>query len=271
MTVSVFVGTSVDGFIARRERRSRLSAGGRRRAARLQRIHRERRCARHRPQDLREGLDLRHLAIWGQAGRGSEQSPGRRVRGRGGVVEQMAGPPAGIVARLAATGAHHLYVDGGITIQRFLRAGLVQHLTITRVPVLIGDGIPLFGALPRDIRLRHVATRDFPAASCRPSTAWTADRSGRSRYAYGHVENRLDRHPRTSCTHRGIDRRDRRWRDGDRRSGNRRAGDWTARRRATGRPTLAHRDAHDRTSHGGPPHDQGLSPDPIVFANALVR
>src|ERR1700680_4414051 len=45
---------------------------------------------------------------------------------RGGVVEQMAGPPAEIVSRLAASGAHHLYVDGGITIQSFPRGGLVQ-------------------------------------------------------------------------------------------------------------------------------------------------
>src|SRR6185295_15536103 len=56
---------------------------------------------------------------------------------KGGVVEQMAGTPAEIVSQLAATGAHHLYVDGGITIQRFLRAGLIERLIITRVPVLI--------------------------------------------------------------------------------------------------------------------------------------
>ena len=81
----------------------------------------------------------------------------------GGNVEQMAGPPAEIVSRLAASGARHLYVDGGITIQEFLRAGLIERLIITRVPVLIGDGIPLFGSLPRDIRLRHVATRHYPS------------------------------------------------------------------------------------------------------------
>ncbi len=79
----------------------------------------------------------------------------------GGAVEQMAGPPAEIASRLAASGARHLYVDGGITIQRFLRAGLIQRLIITRVPVLIGEGVPLFGAVPRDIRLRHVATRHY--------------------------------------------------------------------------------------------------------------
>jgi dihydrofolate reductase len=82
---------------------------------------------------------------------------------KGGVVEQMAGTPAEIVSKLAATGAHNLYIDGGITIQEFLRAGLIQRLVITRVPVLIGEGIPLFGTLPGDIRLRHVATRQYPS------------------------------------------------------------------------------------------------------------
>ena len=78
-------------------------------------------------------------------------------------MEQMGGSPAEIVANLAASGAQHLYVDGGITIQRFLRAKLIDRLIITRIPVLIGDGIPLFGSLPQDIRLRHVVTRSYPS------------------------------------------------------------------------------------------------------------
>ena len=80
---------------------------------------------------------------------------------RGAMVEQMSGDPADIVSQLAARGIRHVYVDGGITIQRFLQAGLIQRLIITRVPVLIGTGIPLFGALPRDIVLKHVATRQY--------------------------------------------------------------------------------------------------------------
>jgi len=78
-------------------------------------------------------------------------------------IEWMTGRPSEIVSRLAARGATHLYVDGGITVQRFLHEGLIQRLIITRVPVLIGAGIPLFGALPRDIRLNHVATREYPS------------------------------------------------------------------------------------------------------------
>jgi dihydrofolate reductase len=77
------------------------------------------------------------------------------------VVEHMSGAPAEIVSRLAARGIGHIYVDGGITIQRFLQAGLVQRLIITRVPVLIGAGIPLFGAIPHDMILRHVVTRAY--------------------------------------------------------------------------------------------------------------
>jgi dihydrofolate reductase len=79
----------------------------------------------------------------------------------GAVVERMSGEPAEIVSRLAERGFRHAHVDGGITIQRFLRAGLIERLVITRVPVLIGSGIPLFGDLPADIRLGHVGTRQY--------------------------------------------------------------------------------------------------------------
>jgi len=77
----------------------------------------------------------------------------------GAVVEHMSGEPQEIFLNLERRGFQHLYVDGGITIQGFLRAGLIHRLIITRVPVLIGDGIPLFGALRDDIKVHHVVTR----------------------------------------------------------------------------------------------------------------
>jgi dihydrofolate reductase len=80
---------------------------------------------------------------------------------KGGVVEQMSGASAEIVKQLDARGFKHAYIDGGITIQRFLAAGCIDRMVITRVPILIGVGIPLFGAVPRDILLRHVATRTY--------------------------------------------------------------------------------------------------------------
>ena len=77
----------------------------------------------------------------------------------GAVVERLSGTPAEVVATLEGRGFQHAYVDGGITIQRFLNAGLIQRLVITRIPVLIGSGIPLFGRLDHDVRLRHVNTK----------------------------------------------------------------------------------------------------------------
>jgi len=74
----------------------------------------------------------------------------------------MNGSPEQLVTELAAKGLFRLYVDGGITVQRFLRAGLVDRLILTQLPVLIGQGIPLFGALDKDIRLKLVASRTFP-------------------------------------------------------------------------------------------------------------
>jgi dihydrofolate reductase len=81
----------------------------------------------------------------------------------GAACELMAGPPEEIVGRLTQRGMKHLYIDGGVTIQRFLRAGLIQRLIITRIPVLLGSGIPLFGPLAKDIRFEHVGTRWFPS------------------------------------------------------------------------------------------------------------
>jgi dihydrofolate reductase len=80
---------------------------------------------------------------------------------KGAVLETLSGMPEQVASQLEARGHRHVYLDGGITIQRFLRAGLVQRLVITRIPVLLGAGIPLFGSLPHDIKLHHEATRHY--------------------------------------------------------------------------------------------------------------
>ena len=76
-------------------------------------------------------------------------------------VSVMSGSPGEVVQRLAEQGYGHLYIDGGKTIQGFIRAGLIQKLIITKVPVLIGSGLPLFGAIPDDIKLLHLKTLQF--------------------------------------------------------------------------------------------------------------
>ncbi len=159
MTVSVFVGASVDGFIAR--------PGGE-----LDFLPAN--AEPHGYDEFIAGIDA---IVMGRntfetvLGFGEWPYGERRVvvlssrpldlSALPATVEQMSGEPAAIVDRLETSGAHSLYIDGGVTIQRFLRAGLVDRLIVTRVPVLIGEGIALFGLLERDIRLRHVGTRTF--------------------------------------------------------------------------------------------------------------
>jgi dihydrofolate reductase len=66
-------------------------------------------------------------------------------------------------AATADLGWRHAYIDGGQVITGYLAAGAITDLVITRVPVLLGAGLPLFGALPGDVRLRHLGTTAFPS------------------------------------------------------------------------------------------------------------
>ena len=70
-------------------------------------------------------------------------------------------PPKQLLNYLESLGSEHVYVDGGKTIQSFLREGLIDDITITRIPVLIGEGISLFGAVSHDIVLQHVGTKGY--------------------------------------------------------------------------------------------------------------
>ncbi|HTX80059.1 MAG TPA: dihydrofolate reductase family protein [Longilinea sp.] len=166
ITCSVFIATSLDGFIARKDGAIDWLS---------------------RPEDAIAGEDYGYQAFfdsvdtlvmgrntfelalsfeaWPYAGKrvvvlssGSPKIPPSLAR----HVEHMSGAPAEIVRWLAERGAQHVYVDGGDTIRRFLRAGLIDDLTITRLPILLGDGIPLFGPLEGDIRLQQVETTVYP-------------------------------------------------------------------------------------------------------------
>ncbi|NQT58903.1 MAG: dihydrofolate reductase [Bacteroidetes bacterium] len=69
--------------------------------------------------------------------------------------------PKELCERLSKEGAKRLYIDGGVTIQRFLAEGLIDDLTITIIPVILGSGIPLFGKLEKDISLTTIAAKTY--------------------------------------------------------------------------------------------------------------
>ena len=176
MRFSVFCGVSVDGFLARPDDSFDF-------------LH----AAEQEPHGFTEFLSsidaivigrrtfevvlkLGHLTVYGEkpvfvlSSRPLDfSSPARRN------VEQISGNPSEIKEQLRASGFRHGYVDGGITIQRFLAEGCIDRLVITRVPVLIGTGIALFGPVPCDVPLRHVETRSYRAGLVQSEYAIDAD------------------------------------------------------------------------------------------------
>lgn len=161
MKLSVFCGVSVDGFLARPDDSVDFLDSG-----------------EHVPHGYEEFIKSVDVVVIGRKTYEFVVRYGSWVYGKkpvvvlstrqldfswikNGTVERMSGEPAGIVKHLKKRGYKHAYIDGGVTIQRFLAARLMDRMVVTRVPVLIGQGVPLFGTLLHDIKLRHVATRTY--------------------------------------------------------------------------------------------------------------
>lgn len=67
----------------------------------------------------------------------------------------------GIIERIQEQGFNTLYIDGGSTIQNFLKNDLIHELRISTIPVLLGNGIPLFDILPKPLNFNHIKTEVF--------------------------------------------------------------------------------------------------------------
>ena len=65
------------------------------------------------------------------------------------------------MSSLNKKGFKNLYIDGGKTIQSFLNENLIDELIITRIPIMLGSGIPLFDKMDLEIRFEHVQTEIF--------------------------------------------------------------------------------------------------------------
>ena len=79
-----------------------------------------------------------------------------------GKVFKVSGTPAEILAELQWHEIYSIYVDGGITIQQFLKDELLDRIIITRIPVLLGEGISLFGPVKKHIPLKTASSKSFP-------------------------------------------------------------------------------------------------------------
>jgi dihydrofolate reductase len=95
----------------------------------------------------------------------------------GGKLRITAAQPAQLVAELRAEGWSSAYIDGGAVIRAFLAAGEVGEMTLTRVPVLIGAGRPLFGDIGCDLRLECLGSQAYPGGMV--STRYRVQPGGR--------------------------------------------------------------------------------------------
>ncbi len=73
----------------------------------------------------------------------------------------VSGPLKKVLKHIHRKGFDRLYIDGGRTIQSFLNEDLVDEMIITTIPVLLGGGFPLFGDLPKESVFRCLDTKVF--------------------------------------------------------------------------------------------------------------
>ena len=78
-----------------------------------------------------------------------------------GKIELYSGSLTKLVTELKNDGCKRIYIDGGKTIQSFLNEELVTDITITKIPILLGEGISLFGKTKHDIKLKHIESKSY--------------------------------------------------------------------------------------------------------------
>jgi len=76
-------------------------------------------------------------------------------------IKIVKGNPGEITESLKNEGYKSVYVDGGNVINQFLKADLIDEITVTTIPILLGGGIPLFSELEQELVFNHIETKVF--------------------------------------------------------------------------------------------------------------
>lgn len=81
-----------------------------------------------------------------------------------GKIEFFSGSPHEVMEHCHKNGLNNLYIDGAKVIQSFLRDDLIDELIVTRLPILLGKGIPLFSSMDSPLKFKHQSTTVYDAA-----------------------------------------------------------------------------------------------------------
>lgn len=76
-------------------------------------------------------------------------------------VTLIKGELSEVLAKIHSKGLKKLYIDGGRTIQNFLKEDLVDELIISTIPILLGGGFHLFGELEKPLEFDHVKSKVY--------------------------------------------------------------------------------------------------------------
>ena len=80
------------------------------------------------------------------------KEPPENFRGK---IEMYSGDIKDLILQLESSGFKHAYIDGGSTITSFIKLKLIDEMIITKIPVLLGEGIPLFGKIKQGVKLEN--------------------------------------------------------------------------------------------------------------------
>ena len=86
------------------------------------------------------------------------KEPPENLRGK---IEMYSGDIQDLIVKLESSGFKHAYIDGGSTITSFINLKLINEMSITKVPVLLGEGIPLFGKINKSVKLESAKASAF--------------------------------------------------------------------------------------------------------------
>lgn len=78
-------------------------------------------------------------------------------------AELFSGQLTELLAKLHAENIKHIWIDGGITISKFLESGLVDDITVSIIAMVLGSGIPLFSAMNQEHKCHLVSTQSYPS------------------------------------------------------------------------------------------------------------
>ncbi|WP_071796414.1 dihydrofolate reductase family protein [Natronohydrobacter thiooxidans] len=76
-------------------------------------------------------------------------------------VRVTSATPLNLLRELDQQGVRRVYVDGGQVVRAFLDNGLIRRIIVTLIPVLLGQGRPLWGHDAREVELDLVKVQHF--------------------------------------------------------------------------------------------------------------